>query len=117
MINLAKAKPNINYIHYNCLADIYLVAKWDIKEHHVRFFELHKSDPEWLGELKEETVFSLFTRSETKKELPFLQSENTNFWIVLNRRLNKEEYKSLKQKKLFPPVEEIIMIRKNKPKL
>ena len=93
---LAKAIPNKDYINIRNLFDVVLEAR--LENNQVSFFETHTKNPDWIVQLKEETIFDLFDENErTKRDIPFLVNENKNFAIVLYRKENKEKYLTLKQ--------------------
>lgn len=95
---LATAKPNEKYIQLQSIHDIILEAR--LINNKVHYFETHSKNKNWVVELSEETINSLFV-FETEISLndrPFLYSENIDFWFVLNRKGFPEEFQRLKRK-------------------
>jgi len=94
---LAKAIPNKEYINIRNLSDVIIEAR--LENNKISYLETHTKNPNWVVELKEETLLYLFEDEEkSKNDVPFLIKENHDFAIVLYQEANKEAYAKLKQK-------------------
>jgi len=98
---IATAFPNPAYENIQSLRDIFIEAC--INETKIVYIEKHTKNPNWVTEVKEETVRDLFfTINRSEKERPFLKENNQNFYAVLNRERKKYNkiFRTLKFKAL-----------------
>lgn len=80
---LATAHPNKNYTGIYSIRDMVLEAR--LINNKVHYFETHTNNPNWVVELKESLVFSLFPLECGKYDAPFQVNSNKKFWTVMNR--------------------------------
>lgn len=86
---LATAFPNATYEHIHSLRDVFIEVCIN-DDNEIVYIEKHTKKPEWIAQIKEETVRDLFfTIERSEKERPFLKENNMDFYAVLNRERKK----------------------------
>jgi hypothetical protein len=98
MRTLAQAYPNPLYFGIYSINDLVMEAR--IENNKIVFFETHTKNPDWVVQLKEETVRAMFPKDVSIHDTPFIRKDNRRFWVVLNKHKFPNSYKKIKHEKL-----------------